>query len=69
MDEQQANATHIAVPIQLFQAVTKILGTLPYEQVSGFMQGLTNCHALHMKQNVKPGDDVLLPLNKKAAGG
>ena len=58
MDDQNQKPTHFAVPIPLFNAVVKTLGTMPYEQVSGLMLTLSQCQALHMKQDVKPGDNV-----------
>ncbi len=64
----EPNATHFAVPIPLFQAVTKVLGTMPYEQVSGIMLSLAQCQPLHMNKDVKPGDNVT-PLNPVPSEG
>jgi hypothetical protein len=40
MPEEKAPKTHVAVPVDVFQAVVNILATLPYQQVAGVMKGL-----------------------------
>lgn len=64
MIEQQA--THFAVPVPVFQAVTKVLGTMPYDQVSVIMQALSGCKPLSIPGQAQPGDIVGTPPDLKA---
>ena len=56
VDQQQA--THFAVPINVFQSAVKMLSALPFEQVSELMAALQQCRPLAMPQNARPGDMV-----------
>jgi hypothetical protein len=58
MENQNKAPTHVAVPIEVYQGVLKILGTMPYDQVSPAIQALSNCPALSMASDAKPGDLV-----------
>ena len=60
-------ATHFAVPVKLFQAVAKVLGTMSYDQVSELMLALNQCRPLAISQDAKPGDNV--PGLKSVEGG
>jgi hypothetical protein len=57
MSDQQQPTTHLAVPAPVFQAIAKILGTLPFDQVSSVMSALHDCQPLSLQER-KPGDLV-----------
>lgn len=42
----QTPPTHAAIPIPLFQALTKTLSALPWDQVNQIMAGLAECPQL-----------------------
>lgn len=42
----EKQATHFAVPIPVFEAVRKVLGTLPFDQIAGIMNALADSKPL-----------------------
>jgi hypothetical protein len=50
--------THIAVPVQIFQQVARLLGELPHHQVAHVLQSLQACPGMTLKPNAKIGDVV-----------
>lgn len=50
--------THFAVPLVVFQAVLKVLETMPYAQVSPVMGALQQCQPLAIPRDAKPGAKV-----------
>jgi len=47
MSEQ---ATHFAVPMQLFQAIAKTLEGMPYSQVSSIMLAMNQCRPIKVNE-------------------
>ena len=45
--------THFAVPADIFEAVLRIFGSLPYSQVQAIMVRLQDCQPLVMQQSEK----------------
>lgn len=60
-EQNNQQPTHFAVPVDIFAATTKVLGTLPYNQVSPVMQALGQCRPITLHD--RP-DDKLVPLRK-----
>jgi hypothetical protein len=52
------DATHFAVPLVLFDAIRKTLGTMPWEQVSPLMNALAQCQPLSVPGGARPGATV-----------
>lgn len=41
-------ATHFAVPVPVFQAIRKIMGTMPHDDVRGVIAGLEGCQPMSL---------------------
>jgi len=52
---QQQEPTHFAVPIPVFQAVQKIVSSLPWDQVNVAMRALSECQPLALVSKAPEG--------------
>lgn len=68
MSHRSESATHIAVPVQIFQQVVRLLGELPYHHVILVLQSLQSCPGMILQPNAQPGDVVKGPVTSVVEG-